>query len=199
MSAPPPDRGPERDGDRERDAVDAAWAEIVARWDTAEPPVGAWPAQEDTDPDAPTTPRPPARGPERDVHGWAQDQPRDPSRERPAGPPAAPAGPAPQPPRAPAPLPHDGLDDVDRDEDAGSEHYQPPPPPPLPRAGWRTWLPWAGVLGAPALLLLLVLVGQRPSGVPLLLAVAAFAAGFITLVARMPASRDGDDDDGAVV
>ena len=174
MSAPPP----ERDGDR--DAVEAAWAEIVARWDAEAPPVGAWPAQEDDD-----SPGPPGEAPEsgdRRLQGWAQDQPADRGRER-----VLPAGPRDSPP------PPEGLDD-----DAG-EHFVPPEPPPMPRAGWRGWLPWVGVLGAPVLLLVLVLAGQRPSGTPLLLLVAGFVAGFLTLVVRLPTSRDGDDDDGAVV
>jgi len=204
VSAPPP----ERDGDR--DAVDAAWAEIVARWDAEAPPVGAWPAQEDTDPEPPARRRrtdgpegvdgpgttagsgggaaDPADRPsdapgDRRLQGWAQDQPVDRSRER-----VLPTGPR------DAPVPAEGADG-----DADAEHYVPPEPPPMPRAGWRGWLPWAGVLGAPVLLLVLVLAGQRPSGMPLLLLVAGFVAGFLTLVVRLPTSRDGDDDDGAVV
>ena len=197
MSAPPPGR----DGDR--DAVEAAWAEIVAHWDAEAPPVGAWPAQEDTDADAPRRPGaegpaeradPPApAAPDQRLQGWAQDQPADRSVGEP-GPQPRPSGPR----DAPVPVEHEaaGAAAAARADD---EHFVPPVPPPIPRAGWRSWLPWAGVLGAPVALLVLVLLGQRPSGTPVLLLVAAFVAGFLTLVVRMPTSRDGDDDDGAVV
>ena len=54
------------------------------------------------------------------------------------------------------------------------------------------------MIGGPLFLLMSVLA-WRPPQLFILIALAAFAGGFVTLVARMPKHRDDDGDDGAVV
>lgn len=85
--------------------------------------------------------------------------------------------------------------------DAGAEGYQPPPPPPLPAVDGITRAAWSGVLGAPALLLLVTVAGVELPGGVVLLVLAAFVGGFVTLVARMKdrPPTDSGPDDGAVV
>lgn len=79
------------------------------------------------------------------------------------------------------------------------EHFEPPDPPPLPRGDLVSRLAWAGVLGGPAVLLAAaILQGTLPS-LLVTAALVAFITGFVTLVARMPADREDDGDDGAVV
>ncbi len=84
-----------------------------------------------------------------------------------------------------------------RDED----HFEPPPPPPLPRVETATRFAWAGALGGPVMLLLATLAGLPLDGWVGGLSVAAFMAGFVTLIARMKdrAPTDSGPDDGAVV
>ncbi len=79
------------------------------------------------------------------------------------------------------------------------EHFEPPDPPPLPRGDRISRAAWSGVLGGPALLLIAALLnGALPSWM-VALALLCFVAGFVTLVARMPAERPDDGDDGAVI
>ena len=79
------------------------------------------------------------------------------------------------------------------------EHYVPPLPPPVPWAEPRRLLAWMGLFGAPALVLLALVLGMViPSWLGLILMV-WFVGGFVFLVASMrPGPRD-EDDDGAVV
>jgi hypothetical protein len=81
------------------------------------------------------------------------------------------------------------------------DHFEPPPPPPLPRVDAITRLAWAGALGGPAALVLAAIAGVPLSGWVGFLAVVAFVAGFVTLVARMKERppTDSGPDDGAVV
>jgi hypothetical protein len=81
------------------------------------------------------------------------------------------------------------------------EHFRPPPPPPLPSIDPVTRLAWGATLGGPATLLLAAIAGIPLSGWVGLLAVLAFVAGFVTLVARMKPRppTDSGPDDGAVV
>lgn len=81
------------------------------------------------------------------------------------------------------------------------DHFEPPPPPPLPSVDPVTRLAWAGALGGPLLLVLAALAGLPLSGWVGFLAVVAFMAGFVTLVARMKdrPPTDSGPDDGAVV
>jgi fatty acid desaturase len=75
----------------------------------------------------------------------------------------------------------------------------PPEPPPLPRGDLVSRLAWAGVLLGPAFLLLSAIFWDGAGPLALAVAALAFVAGFVTLVSRLPAHRDDDDDDGAVV
>ena len=100
----------------------------------------------------------------------------------------------------PPATPPEGVTDpaafVDGWHDEG--HFVPPPPPELPEGTPLTRLGWVGLLGGPAILLILALTGWD---VPRVVAVGAGAitlAGFLTLVWHLPDSRpDSGWDDGA--
>ena len=81
------------------------------------------------------------------------------------------------------------------------EHFEPPPPPPLPQVDTISRFAWAAALGGPLLLVLAALAGIPLAGWVGLLALVAFMAGFVTLVARMKPRppTDSGPDDGAVV
>lgn len=84
-------------------------------------------------------------------------------------------------------------------EDEG--HFVPPPPPPLPVVEPRRRLAWAGLFGAPLLMLIGIVVGyEYPTWLSGLLVV-GFVGGFVYLVATMSRKRrdDWSGDDGAVV
>lgn len=173
---------PERDDDGSVD-VEAAWADIVAHWDTEGPTVGPWSAAEDTDTAArrdeePSEPEPPEAEEREDDSGpaaWGL-VPSHVGGER-----ARQAAAAPEP----------------EDDEEG---YVPPEPPPLPRGDAFTMLAWAGVLGAPLFFLFTALFWRTVPQVLIVAAIAAFVGGFVALVLRMPDRRDDDDpDDGAVV
>ncbi|GII53826.1 hypothetical protein Pth03_22150 [Planotetraspora thailandica] len=109
----------------------------------------------------------------------------------------------------------DGGDALTRvDEDAGDDadgasgqdpddegHYVPPPPPPLPRGDAVSRLSWLALFGGPAYLLLAAVLHWPMEGWVVFLAVAAFIAGFVTLVVRMGDGPPPDSgwDDGAVL
>lgn len=96
--------------------------------------------------------------------------------------------------------PSDAADDpgafVDNWQDEG--HFVPPPPPEIPEGTPLKRLAWAGLLGGPATLALIVLTGWDA---PRLIGVGAglvTLAGFATLVWLLPDSReDSGWDDGA--
>jgi hypothetical protein len=117
------------------------------------------------------------------------------------GTPRAPEAPAPAPapaPVAPAePVWRDQLDSPATWEDEG--HFVPPEPPPVPTPEPRRRLAWAGLLGAPVVgVLLLLLQVAIPSWASSFL-VCAFVGGFCYLVATMGQPSDGEwpGDDGA--
>ncbi|PPK95281.1 hypothetical protein CLV92_106102 [Kineococcus xinjiangensis] len=216
MPANPDDHGGDLD-------VEAVFAEIVSHWDEQADRrrSGSSPAPHDaTVEDRPHPPldedpghagaTPAGEAPGEGTTGpagGAHPAPPESSSARPVPPlPPAPLEPAardrPLPPPAHASRARHDDDEARaaaRDEALlGEEGFVPPEPPPLPR-DVITWLAWGGVLGGPAVLLIATLVRQRLSGIIAALAVAAFVAGFATLVARLPERRDDDDDDGAVV
>jgi hypothetical protein len=78
------------------------------------------------------------------------------------------------------------------------EKFVPPPPPPVPHGTPLRRFAWAGVLGAPLIVVLCVLFSYRLDGWIGLLVVGAFVAGLGTLFATLP-ERGDDTDDGAVV
>lgn len=81
------------------------------------------------------------------------------------------------------------------------DHFEPPPPPPVPVPDTVNRFAWAGALGGPLFLVLATILNLDLAGWAGVVALTAFVAGFVTLVARMkdrpPPGLDGDD--GAVV
>lgn len=90
-----------------------------------------------------------------------------------------------------------GPRDYDVLDDPSEERYVPPEPPPLPRPRDRIDVAaWAGTIGGPLLVILAFVfnLGGMIAGLGFL----AFTAGFITVISRVNAHRD-DDDNGAIV
>ncbi|WP_432511899.1 hypothetical protein [Kineococcus sp. SYSU DK001] len=195
--------------------VDAAFAEIVARWgeDPVEPDRarhdGADPGAEDAD----------------DVRDEAQDEAVDEGDRSPrhlagdgtdAGTddgtdepedrarlirPAAPADPGstgdvPDPDWFATPRRPD--EDPPELRALADEGFVPADPAPLPRdvVGWAAWV---AVVGAPLFLLVVALGWDDVPQLMTAITAGVFVAGFATLVIRLPSHRDDDDDDGAVV
>jgi hypothetical protein len=161
--------------------IDSAFAAIVAGWADESP--ATWPSEEDLtqgrhrrmdDPNRRTT-DPPGRHQERDDDDLAMSGSGSlvPSVEQP--------------------------EDGPEDEIGRADAFVPPEPPPLPRGDAFTMLAWAGVIVGPIFLLLSVIAWQDAPRILVLTALGGFVGGFVTLVARMPKTRDDDDDDGAVV
>lgn len=94
----------------------------------------------------------------------------------------------------------DGAAD-DEEPDDPAAHYEPPPPPPVPRGDRVSRWAWASAIGAPVGYVGLTLVGVDTGGPIGMALIAAFVAGFVTLVVRMKDEPriDDDPDDGAVV
>lgn len=93
----------------------------------------------------------------------------------------------------------DDIDDIDELDDRGDDGFVPPPPPPLPHPTPVRLAAWLGVFGAPALLLLdlvlnLPLPGWLAKGL-----VAWFVGGFVYLVLHMDRGPRDPFDDGARV
>jgi hypothetical protein len=105
--------------------------------------------------------------------------------------PATPAGPGAGRGPRDAPIPEDPADD----------HYIPPPAPPLPKLEPVTKGAWLALFGGPLYLILATILGWSVSSLAAFLAVAAFVGGFALLVLRMDSGppKDRGPDDGAVV
>jgi len=90
-------------------------------------------------------------------------------------------------------------DDLHEWDDRDDDHYVPPPPPPLPHPTPVRLAAWLGVFGAPALLLLdMVLALPLPEWLAKGL-VAWFVGGFVYLVFHMDRRPRDPWDDGARV
>ena len=77
------------------------------------------------------------------------------------------------------------------------ERFVPPPPPPVPRSTPDRLAAWAGLFGAPLVLLVaLVLNLSLPTWAGYVL-VAWFVGGFLYLVVQMPSGPRDPGDDGA--
>jgi len=167
--------------------VDAAFAAIIAGFaDPLPPGAGPWPAAEDVPADA----RPSDTG---DEDSTAFPDParlrpttRTPRHRLPEGTPDPADGGTGHPARS-----------VPGDDD--EEGFVPPEPPPITSTDLASRLAWLGVLGGPLVLLLAALTWSRLPTLVVILTLAAFVGGFITLVARLPRDRDDGPDDGAVV
>lgn len=173
MTAEPP---PRSDGSDPEIDVDAAFADIVARWG----PVG---------PVGPVAPVGPG------------EEPGEPARSGPgAGPGLGPVlTPEPTPEAVPEPIPEPIPPSAPQAED--DDHFVPPPPPPLPVVEPRRMLAWIGLFGTPLLLLLLLLARITIPAVLSVGLVCAFLGGFAYLVATMGSSAPDEwsGDDGAVL
>jgi hypothetical protein len=205
--------------ERSESDEDAAWRDLVARFDspvTAQEPV-PWPEREDTGlPDGDAVDAGPADSGAADsgvsdagaAGAGAEDAgPQDVGRVDAAppassGPPsvviirsantAAADWPAPSDRRAAAEPPESPF--------LAEEHFVPEPPPPLPKLDSMAKAAWLALFGGPGYLLLATVCGWTLPGVAVFCAVAAFVAGVGLLVFRLNDSDRGDsDDDGAVV
>lgn len=106
---------------------------------------------------------------------------------------AAPLAPAPAPPQPPSPPAYadvvDAVDDVDRFV---------APDPPLPAAPTRDrQAAWVGLIGAPILLMILLVASVRISSLLAYALIAAFVGGFLYLTFHLPRDSDDPFDDGA--
>ena len=211
----------ERDRAEGRSGEDAAWRDLVARFDLPGRPDGAtppWPAREDLPParhkqlgpgeagaaaGEASTPPADAATPPADT-GTGTDPAKDPeTADTPGGGDQPAADAAGQPsgtarvikPAAPAQLPA-----ADRDDDE-DDHYVPPPPPPLPSLDPVAKGAWTALFGGPAYLLVATSAGWVLPGWATFGAVAAFVGGFAVLVIRMgdKPSRGSGPDNGAIV
>ena len=160
-----------RSGDPDRDAVDRAFAELVAGYhltaERPEPP--PW------DPPVPGSAAEP---------GTVFEPPRPlPDHDPPDTRPSPNFGP-PDPRTVPAPMPEEG--------------YHPGPPPPLPRPAWPVLVGWIG-LGYAMLTVLLVAIRVPLPAWAAWAGVVGFVGGFGLLVSRLPRQRPPDAGDGAVL
>ncbi|GAA0323910.1 hypothetical protein [Kineococcus aurantiacus] len=199
--------------------VDAAFAEIVARWGEDAPGHEDGRGADDADGEDAAS-RGPRHLADADPSG---DTPADTSRgaspgevaggspedQRGTDDPEArarlvrPATPLPPPPREDVPdarpfTPRQRDDEPIELRSLSEESFVPADPAPLPRdvLGWAAWI---AVVGAPLFLLVAALAWQDVPRLLTAITAAVFVAGFATLVVRLPSSRDDDDDDGAVV
>ncbi|CAL9413567.1 hypothetical protein C1708_23970 [Streptomyces sp. DH-12] len=84
-------------------------------------------------------------------------------------------------------------EDLDESDEG---HFVPPEPPPLPEGDATSRFAWLGVLGAPVLLLLAILLGWEMSWWLTTLCIGGFLGGAVTLVMRMRPDDEDDDDPG---
>lgn len=166
--------------------IDAAFAAIVAAWDSDTPKgqdaVGRWPVVEDVGPASPDSSGANLVAPtvaERDAPPTVWRQGPDPLAE-------------------PVPLAASSGPDSDNDQPGeDDETFIPPEPLPLPKGDLMLRAAWAGVIAGPLFLLGCLFFMAKPLPTwTIIVGVGGFVAGFLVLVARMPDSRD---DDGAVV
>lgn len=119
--------------------------------------------------------------------------PQDASTEEPA----EDLGQAPAPDLGPEPAQEPAQEPVEDLHRADDQPFVPAAPPPLPRPPRDRLLAWAGVFGAPTLLLVFTLLAvSLPSWLTFLL-VAGFVGGFLYLVIQMPRGPRDPFDDGA--
>ncbi len=159
--------------DRDDDAV---FAQIVAGWDDDGGPVGAWPAQEDVDPDA-------AAGTvdfSEDAGGLHDEAPGS-SRRRLVRPAAQ-----------PVPAEPEDIED----------HFVPAPPPPLPRLDKPTAVGLSALLLGVGFLVAIWILNLRVEPVVEWIALLCALAGGTSLLVRMGDKlppEEGGADDGAVI
>lgn len=84
-------------------------------------------------------------------------------------------------------------EDLDESDEG---HFVPPEPPPLPEADVTSKFAWLGVLGAPVLLLLAILLGWEMTWWLATACIGGFLGGALTLVMRMRTDDEDDEDPG---
>jgi hypothetical protein len=89
--------------------------------------------------------------------------------------------------------PEPSEEDFEEDDEG---HFVPPEPPPLPAADTTSRFAWLGVLGGPVLLLVAVLLGWEMTWWLATAGIGGFLGGFVTLVTRMRADDEDDEDPG---
>jgi hypothetical protein len=208
--------------DRERaediSGEDAAWRDLVARFDLPGDPDGMpppWPEREDL---RTARHRQPLIGTEAREGTATGEAPESDSADMPADMPASGNADGPERVDDQAPADNPGVPETaiaDRtrvirpaapvqlpaDEDDEDDHYIPPPPPPLPALDPVAKGAWTALFGGPAYLLVATTAGWVIPGWATLGAVAAFVGGFAVVVIRMgdKPSRGSGPDSGAVL
>ena len=154
--------------------IDAAFADIVSRWEPSD--ASSWPETDEG-------------GTEVDVPEASPDSPDDDEGLRRLFTPAW------------TPEPEPELEEP-RDESAeAEEHFVPPPPPPLPTLDPRRKAAWTCLVGTPVLALVLLVAGVTLPEWMAVGLVVTFVGGFGYLVATMGSSPPDDwsGSDGAVL
>ena len=205
----------ETGGEVSRD--EAAWRDLIARFDLPTDPAlpgVPWPAREDLAGPAEASLDPPAPG----RHAGAAGPDRDDAADTVADPVITPdelGGQQAVPPGVRHWVrPSGGSSPVDRTRvirpagdprayippEEDDERYVPVPLPPPNRLDSVSKAALVSVLGGPGYLILSVFLHWTISAVAAFVAVAAFIAGFVTLVVKLgDRPRRDDDDDGAVL
>jgi hypothetical protein len=94
--------------------------------------------------------------------------------------------------------PRDYEEPEDDEGSDGAAGYEPPEPPPLGMGDPLVVLAWLGAAGGPVLLLLFAMFWRDAPTAVTLGVLAAFLAGVVFLVLRLPRQRDYDDDGAEV-
>ncbi len=195
---------------------EAAWRDLIARFDLpAEPALTGvpWPDREDLPEPAEASVDPPVPGRHTDTAG--PDRGTADTVADPVITPDQLEGQQAVPPRVrPWDRPRGGYIPVDRTRviraagdpraysppEEDDEPYVPDPLPPPTRLDAAAKAALVGVLGGPGYLILSVFLHWTISATAAFVAVAAFIAGFVTLVVKLgDRPRRDDDDDGAVL
>ncbi len=204
------------DIDGEVSGDEAAWRDLIARFDVPADPTGTevpWPAREDL-PDRVTSAAEPGPGPAEQTVGGELAPGAPESTPAPAEAAASAADPVAnaEPPRPPVTSFYIPVDRMRVIRPAGDpraytppeeedEPYKPAPLPPPAKLDTASKAALAGLIGGPGYLLVAsIFLHWTVSAEAAFIAVAAFVAGFVTLVVKLGdrSDRDGDDD-GAVL
>ena len=186
---------------------EAAWLDLIARYDAPTPVEGVsapWPEREDLAGPVPVTPADaaPDTTAAPDIPAPDASGPPPARLVSPPGPGAPARGGAGPGGTGPGSIgPGRGPRDAPIPDNPEDEHYIPPPAPPLPKLEPVTKGAWLALFGGPLYLIIATAAGWTVSGLAAFLAVAAFVGGFAVLVLRMDSGppKDRGPDDGAVV
>lgn len=206
-----------RDADRDPGGDEAAWRDLVARFELThpvDPPHPPWPDRDNTNPAVEPIPGEQSGTRSDSALGTRTSATRSrlikPARSAPYSIPAdgqfpGPAGPVDTPVDAPGadsiPHPDHGRLELDDEDENADERYVPPHLPPLPKLDPVARGAWTALFGGPGYLFIATALSWQVPGWAELAAIIAFVAGFVVLVSRLgdgPSRRDGPDQ-GAVV